>query len=80
MATRCERRAANQALRNLRRSSSDVPPQTPDSWLVAEREVEAGLERVAGVAHALGRIDLVDGRPGRANREEKVRFCIAAGG
>ena len=30
-AARCERRAASHALRSLRRSSSDVPPQTPDS-------------------------------------------------
>ena len=42
MATRCERRAASQALRNLRRSSSDVPPQTPDSWLVASAKSRQG--------------------------------------
>ena len=42
MATRCERRAASQALRSLRRSSSDVPPQTPDSWLVASAKSRQG--------------------------------------
>ena len=42
MATRCERRAASQALRNLRRSSSEVPPQTPDSWLVASAKSRHG--------------------------------------
>ena len=46
-AARCERRAASHALRSLRRSSSEVPPQTPDSWLVAEGEVEAGLQGLA---------------------------------
>ncbi len=42
MATRCERRAASHALRSLRRSSSDVPPQTPDSWLVASAKSRQG--------------------------------------
>ena len=39
---RWERRAANQALRSLRRSSSEVPPQTPDSWLVASAKSRQG--------------------------------------
>ena len=42
MATRCERRAASHALRSLRRSSSEVPPQTPDSWLVASAKSRQG--------------------------------------
>ena len=42
MAMRCERRAASHALRSLRRSSSDVPPQTPDSWLVASAKSRQG--------------------------------------
>ncbi len=45
-----------------------------------EGEVETGLECIAGVADALGRIDLVDGGAGRADGKEKVRFGIAAGG
>ena len=54
----------------------------PDARLLVggQREVEAGLERVAGAADALGRFDLVDGRAGRANGEEEVRFGVAAGG
>ncbi len=35
VAQEARRRAASQALRSLRRSSSEVAPQTPDSWLVA---------------------------------------------
>ena len=54
----------------------------PDARLLVggQREVEAGLERVAGVADTLGGVDLVDGRAGRANGEEEVRFGVAAGG
>ena len=36
------RRAASQALRSLRRSSSEVPPQIPDSWLVARANSRHG--------------------------------------
>lgn len=35
-------RAANQALRSLRRSSSEVPPQIPDSWFVARANSRQG--------------------------------------
>ena len=54
----------------------------PDAGLLVggQREVEAGLERLAGTADALGRLDLVDGRAGRADGEEEVRFGVAAGG
>ncbi len=37
-----ERRAASHALRSLRRSSSEVPPHTPDSWLVARAKSRQG--------------------------------------
>ena len=36
------RRAASHALRSLRRSSSEVPPQTPDSWFVARAKLRQG--------------------------------------
>ena len=36
------RRAASHAFRSLRRSSSDVPPHTPDSWLVARAKSRHG--------------------------------------
>ena len=41
-AARCERRAASHALRSLRRSSSQVPPHTPDSWFVASAKSRQG--------------------------------------
>ena len=37
-----ERRAASHALRSLRRSSSEVPPHTPDSWFVASAKSRQG--------------------------------------
>ena len=39
---RWERRAASHALRSLRRSSSEVPPETPDSWFVARAKSRQG--------------------------------------
>jgi histidinol-phosphatase (PHP family) len=40
----CERRrAASHCLRSLRRSSSEVPPHTPDSWLVASAKSRHGV-------------------------------------
>ena len=54
----------------------------PHARLLVRRqcEVQAGLERFAGAADALRGLDLVDGRAGRADREEEVRFGVAAGG
>ncbi len=54
----------------------------PDARLLVggQREIETRLERVTGMADALGGVDLVDGGPGRANGEEEVRFGVAAGG
>ena len=54
----------------------------PDAGLLVggQGEVEAGLVGVAGAADPLGRLDLVDGGPGRADGEEEVRFGVAAGG
>ncbi len=74
------RRAASHALRSFRRSSSEVPPQTPDSWLVAEREVEARLLCVAPSADPFGRLDLVDSRAGGADGEEEIGFGAATSG
>ena len=73
------RRAASQALRSLRRSSSEVPPQTPDSWLVARAKSRHGSRASQPAADPLGRLDLVDGRPGRPDGEEEIGLGTAAG-
>ena len=67
---------ATHARRSLRRSSSEVPPQTPESWLVVEGELQAGLLGLAGVTHGLGRGDLLEGRAGGAHGEEQVRVGV----
>ena len=71
--------AASYWRRSLRRSSSEVPPQTPESWLVVEGELEARGLGVALAAHGLGRLDLLDRRAGRADREEQIGIGVAAG-
>ena len=74
------RRAASHALRSLRRSSSEVPPQMPDSWLVARANSRHGSTASHDLAHALGRFDLLDGGSGRPDGEEEVRFRVPTGG
>ena len=74
-ARRCR---ASQALRSLRRSSSEVPPQMPDSWLVARANSRQELG-FALRAHRLGRVDLLDRRTGAADREEEVGVGVTAG-
>src|SRR5205807_3117234 len=53
----------------------------PDARLLVggEGELEAGPLDVAGPAHGLGRLDLVDGRPGGAHGEEEIGVGVAAG-
>ena len=58
-ARRCR---ASQALRSLRRSSSEVPPQMPDSWLVTSANSRQDVLGLALPADRLGRVDLLDRR------------------
>ena len=71
-AARCLRHAR----RITRRSSSEVPPQTPVSWLVLN-ELEAGGLGVALIADILGVLDLLDRHPGGADGEEEARVGVA---
>ena len=70
-AARCLRRA-----RRITRRSSEVPPQTPVSWLVLN-ELEAGGLGVALIADILGVLDLLDRHPGGADGEEEARVGVA---
>ena len=75
-AARCERRAASQALRSLRRSSSEVPPQTPDSWLVASAKSRQGSSaRRSGRPAWPPRSGRRPGRSCRRGRRGPVRCC-----
>ncbi len=74
------RLAASHWRRSLRRSSSEVPPQIPESWFDGEGEVEARGLGITLAAHGLGRLDLVDGGAGRADGEEEVGIGVAARG
>ena len=79
---RCQearRRAASHALRSLRRSSSEVAPQTPDSWLVARAKSRQVSWTSQAPAHPLGRLDLVDGGPGGPDGEEQIGLGAPAG-
>ena len=71
---------ASQARRSLRRSSSEVPPQTPESWLVTRANSRQAASAAQLAAHGLGLGDLLDGRPGGADREEQVGARVATGG
>src|SRR5664279_2465790 len=55
---------------------------TPHARLLVggEGEVETRLESVTAPADSLGRVDLVDGRPGGADGEEEVGLGTAASG
>ena len=72
--------AASHWRRSLRRSSSEVPPQTPESWLVVRANSRHGLAGLARRAHGLGGLDLLDGGTGGADREEQVGVGVTAGG
>ena len=61
-----------------RRSSSDSPPQIPESWFVVKREVEAVDPHGALVAHLLGPLDLEERRASRADREEQLGIGVPA--
>ena len=64
---------ASQALRSLRRSSSEVPPQMPDSWLVARANSRQDCWASHCRAHRLGRSICSIAGPGAADRERTGR-------
>ena len=74
------RRAASHWRRSLRRSSSEVPPQMPESWLVDRANSRQGWRASHVGAHGLGVVDLLDGGTGGADGEEQVGVGVTAGG
>ena len=73
-----ERARAARWRRITRRSSSDSPPQTPESWFVLKREVEAVDPHRALAADLLGPLDLGQRRPRRADGEEQLGIGVPA--
>ena len=70
---------ASHALRSLRRSSSDLPPHTPDSWLVARANSRHASCASHGPADRLGGLDLLHRLARRAYREEQVGVGVTTG-
>ena len=73
-------RAAARLRRMTRRSSSESPPQMPESWLVASAKSKHADPDRALAAHPLGVLDLHQRHPGRAHREEQIRIGVPAKG
>ena len=77
-----EARAARRQPRLAQLAALLLGGAAPDAGLLVggQGEVEARLLRLAAAADPLGRLDLVDGRTGRADGEEEVGFGAATGG
>ena len=61
-----------------RRSSSDRPPQTPESWFVSSAKSRHSTRAVALAADLLGLLDLHERRARRADREEQLGIGVPA--
>ena len=78
--TAVARSAAARLRRMTRRSSSDSPPQIPESWLVASAKSKQALDDRALAADPLGVFDLHQRHPGRTHGEEQIGVGVPAKG
>ena len=76
-ASRLRARAARWR-RMARRSSSDSPPQMPESWFVVRAKSRHSTRAPAFAAHLLGPLDLHERRARRADREEQLGIGVPA--
>ncbi len=78
--TAVARMAAARLRRMTRRSSSESPPQMPESWLVASAKSKQAPDDRALTAYPLGMLDLHQRHPGGAHGEEQIRIGVPAKG
>ena len=63
---------------SARRSSSESPPQTPESWPDSSAQSRHDSRDGAAPADGLGLLDLHECRAGRPDREEQLRVLVPA--